>query len=99
MLRPQDAEVREDVAHPAAADGERVDGDRSAAAISVPTVTRPEFTACAVAVRCCSPRLEMTTVIGASKAWTAAMLRLRRSASRDGSMIALGRISSEEPPE
>ena len=41
----------------------------------------------------------MTTVSGASKARTAAILRCRRSGSSVGSMMALGRMSSDEPPE
>ena len=69
-----------------------------APAISVPTVTRPALTAVAVEVRG-SPRLSITTVNGASNASTAAMFRRRSSGSLAGSMIALGRMLSEEPPE
>ena len=55
-------------------------------ASSVPTTVNPARTAAAVEVRG-SPRLEITTTIGAPNETTASMLRFRCSGSLAGSMI------------
>ena len=67
-------------------------------ASSVPTTVNPARTAAAVEVRG-SPRLEITTTIGAPNETTASMLRFRCSGSLAGSMIALGLMTEDDPPE
>jgi hypothetical protein len=59
---------------------------------------RPASAADAVAVRG-SPRLSMTTVIGAPKASAALTLASCCSGVLPGSITALGMMSSDEPPE
>ena len=69
-----------------------------APAISVPTVVSPVRTDVAVEVRG-SPRLSMTTVERGVEGQDRVDVRLRWAASGAGSMIALGRMLSDEPPE